>query len=381
MASISKVIRRGTTRFRVFHDKRDRNGERQRSSRTFATFKDAQTYKRELEQMDEAGVMPRKQTVAQAIDEWLEYQKTSGEHRPETHDKYLHKARAIKNVIGTMTLSDLQPGDIEFLYSELGAGRGTISGKPFAHKTLNHVRAIMSGVVKTAVRHKTIGFDVVAAARFPKAPPRKRRPTWTPDEVVAYLEALDQEGEIGMVMRAIAMTGLRRSEVGALRVDDIDFERRRFTVSGSLGGSGVIHEPKTAKSKRRLPLTPDLERLFQNQIVRRKELQLKAGPGWVETGLLFVQADGTALNLGTLTTKARRVRDKAGLPKAQPLHGLRHWYATMAISSGVQPKHVSAMLGHSTVAFTMDVYCDVYDDDLADASALVQGVLRGRGEG
>jgi site-specific recombinase XerD len=47
---------------------------------------------------------------------------------------------------------------------------------------------------------------------------------------------------------------------------------------------------------------------------------------------------------------------KAGLPKEIRLHDVRHSVATTLLREGVDAKVVSAMLGHSTVAFTQDQY-------------------------
>lgn len=60
----------------------------------------------------------------------------------------------------------------------------------------------------------------------------------------------------------------------------------------------------------------------------------------------------------------------AALPRI-PLHGLRHTYATLALSSGVNPRIVSGRLGHSTVALTLDIYSHVLpqaDQEAADRS-------------
>jgi integrase len=51
----------------------------------------------------------------------------------------------------------------------------------------------------------------------------------------------------------------------------------------------------------------------------------------------------------------QQLRRRADLPQI-PLHGLRHTYASVALSSGINPRIVSGRLGHSTVAFTLDVY-------------------------
>jgi len=59
--------------------------------------------------------------------------------------------------------------------------------------------------------------------------------------------------------------------------------------------------------------------------------------------------------------------ERAGLPPIT-LHGLRHGAATMLLAAGQPPKVISEVLGHSTVAFTMDVYTEVAEE-LADAAA------------
>jgi integrase len=57
--------------------------------------------------------------------------------------------------------------------------------------------------------------------------------------------------------------------------------------------------------------------------------------------------------------------------KRIPLHGLRHTYATLALSKGVNPAIVSRRLGHSTVAFTLDVYSHVLPQVDAEAAELI----------
>jgi integrase len=64
----------------------------------------------------------------------------------------------------------------------------------------------------------------------------------------------------------------------------------------------------------------------------------------------------------------------AALPQI-PLHGLRHSYATLALSSGVNPRIVSARLGHSTVALTLDVYSHVLPQADQEAAERIADLL------
>jgi integrase len=64
----------------------------------------------------------------------------------------------------------------------------------------------------------------------------------------------------------------------------------------------------------------------------------------------------------------------AALPHI-PLHGLRHSYATLALSSGVNPRIVSSRLGHSTVALTLDVYSHVLPQADQEAAERIADLL------
>lgn len=68
--------------------------------------------------------------------------------------------------------------------------------------------------------------------------------------------------------------------------------------------------------------------------------------------------------------------DGSGIPRATP-HDLRHTAASLAVSAGANVKAAQKMLGHASAAMTLDVYSDLFDDDLeAFATALDQARSR-----
>ena len=77
-----------------------------------------------------------------------------------------------------------------------------------------------------------------------------------------------------------------------------------------------------------------------------------------EDDLVFGTVDNTPMDPGTLTHNFARIARKAGLLGTR-FHDLRHTFATLMLLAGVHPKIVSEMLGHSSVAFTLDVYSHV----------------------
>jgi hypothetical protein len=77
-----------------------------------------------------------------------------------------------------------------------------------------------------------------------------------------------------------------------------------------------------------------------------------------EDNLVFSNLNGTSVDPGTLTHNFARIARRAGLPGTR-FHDLRHTFASLMLIASVHPKIVSEMLGHSSVAFTLDTYSHV----------------------
>jgi integrase len=93
-----------------------------------------------------------------------------------------------------------------------------------------------------------------------------------------------------------------------------------------------------------------------------------------DSGYVFTREDGSALHPYAVS-KAFRSHVKAAALPAIPLHSLRHTYATLALSSGVNPRIVSGRLGHSTVALTLDIYSHVLPQADAEAATQIAALL------
>ena len=82
------------------------------------------------------------------------------------------------------------------------------------------------------------------------------------------------------------------------------------------------------------------------------------GAAWVDTGLVFAQADGSWLHPGKVSDLFDRLVTASGLPPIR-LHDLRHGAATLMLAAGVDVKIVSDTLGHSDTRITRDIYLSV----------------------
>jgi integrase len=150
----------------------------------------------------------------------------------------------------------------------------------------------------------------------------------------------------------------------ALRWEDIDIDRRVLNARRALeqvrGSLSAFKDTKTVKSRRPVPLTSEAIEVLKAHRAEQNSVKLRA-PNYNPEGLVFPEpATGCVWDPGKFSGAFRRAagRLKIGIT----FHGLRHSWATIALRERVPMKLVSAALGHSTTAFTMDTYMHVLDD-------------------
>jgi integrase len=164
--------------------------------------------------------------------------------------------------------------------------------------------------------------------------------------------------------------GLRRGEGLALRWEDIDFTNKTVLITRSLkrvqnsplpdgtypdGRSRLVFgAPKNSFSVRTVLLSePCVDALRQHQ-TRQKREQL-ACADWQEHGLVFTTTIGTPLDPDNVGPIFSKLCEEAGLGRRN-LHQLRHSAASIMLAQGVPLETVSAILGHSNLSTTKDVY-------------------------
>src|SRR5215203_7493048 len=100
-------------------------------------------------------------------------------------------------------------------------------------------------------------------------------------------------------------------------------------------------------------LRAHLSRPFEEEMERMGSLYR---PG----GLVFANETGGIINPSNLRNRSfARLLERASLPATTRFHDLRHTCATLLLSRNVNPKIVSEMLGHSSIAITLDTYSHV----------------------
>jgi integrase len=183
-------------------------------------------------------------------------------------------------------------------------------------------------------------------------------------------------------LRLLAMTGMRRGEALGLRWSDVDLDAGTVSIRQTLIAPGyklALSTPKTMKGRRLVALdavTVDELRAHRKALL---EDRLAFGPSYpvsLETfgDLVFREADGQPVNPAAFGKRFERTVASLGVPRI-PLHGLRHTWATLALSQNVHPKVVSERLGHSTISITLDTYSDVLPGLQEEAAATVAALV------
>jgi integrase len=196
------------------------------------------------------------------------------------------------------------------------------------------------------------------------------------DEARKLLEAAGEDRLEALYVLAIH-TGMRQGELLALRWQDVDLENAVASVRRTLtrsGGKVVFAEPKTKKSRRSIRLTPQAVEALRAHLKRQlRDIEI-LGDRYQDQGLVFTTATGAPINPSNLRQRNfAQLLKRAGLPRIR-FHDLRHTCATLLLSRGVHPKFVQELLGHATIAITLDTYSHVMPS-MGDSTAKAMPAL------
>lgn len=286
-------------------------------------------------------------------------------------------------------LSDLEHGDVQTWIS------GLTTDRELSPSSVRHVHVVMRMICDLAVRDGRMPRNVCDGVKLPRA----RRATQRflsraeLDRLVAAADHLaierdraqragkrvnpvvieqDDKGRNiiptaapsvdGLMLRVLALTGIRWGELAGLRVACVDLDRRRLSIRASVsevGGTLVWSDTKN-HTARSVAFPKSLVEPLRTHIDER------------DTGaLLFPSRSGEPLRNPAWS---RRVfKPAVALAQLEPLtpHDLRDTYASLAIRAGASVKDVQRQLGHSSAAMTLDVYSGLFEDGLdAVADAL-----------
>lgn len=311
--------------------------------------------------------------MAAYLDGWLDAVTPSLATTASSNYALLLRSYVVPHV-GQHKLTSLHPEHLVSTYRLLlhGGGRG---GRPLSATTVRTVHRILSKALADAVRDGLLGRNPATNVPLPKAV-RPDLPIWSRAQVAAFLPVA-AEDRLNAAWLMALLCGLRRGELAGLRWRDVDLERRSIRVTSQRTTDAarqvVTKEPK-GTSRRTIDLGPLLVAALEAHLLQSEAERCTAGLGYEESGLVFVQLDGSGYHPDRLRRLFQAVARRAGVPVIR-LHDARHSCATLALDAGLHPKVVQQLLGHSSWGVTMDLYSHRVERLQRDASTRIEGLF------
>ena len=303
-------------------------------------------------------------TVADWLIHWRATTLAASDRKASTRELYasLAKSHIEPAPFGALTLDWLRPSDITALILALRA-------KGLADSTIRSTDTVLRSALDGAVTDGLMARNPAALVKRPGVERAEAR--HLPAEDVNALLRAAQGSRYHPALLLIASTALRKGEALALTWQHVDLDAGTVTVAGTLAriaGELVISVPKTARSRREIPLHPGIVSMLRRHKVTQAAERLRAGDQWTDGGLAFCTELGGPVDPRNLLRVIESAAKSAGI-EGVGVHTLRHSAAVAWLESGVHIKAVADLLGHSSIAVTGDVYGHTSDDAARSAIA------------
>jgi integrase len=296
--------------------------------------------------------------------------------RPATIDSYKFVFNKVKKQLD-MRLRDFRTVHGQRLLRDIKVGR----------RTLIHIKAFLSAVFKHAKQQGVLdGLNPMVDVSVPGRPTRFKGRAYTMSEVARMLEDLELTEDLtekdkaryqtaSDVIGVLSMTGLRQSECRGIRWSDWDEQSQKLNVQRSVWETKV-GPTKNVSSENAIPIIP----LVRN-ILEARRTRLKAKPGdYIFAG----ERRGTPLNFHNLENRVIKPalenaklltlgdddkwtkNDKTGI-EWKGFHGFRRGLASNLFGMGINPKLIAAILRHSDMTTTLELYTMIPDNETREA--------------
>jgi integrase len=358
MASVRKRIRNGKMEGWI-SDYFDQAGKRH--IKTFERERDAKTWlsetlvsvKRGTHTPESASI-----TVAEAANLWIEKCEAENLERSTLRQYGNHVRLHIVPLIGAVKLGRLTTPTVESFRDQL-LKKGS---RAMAKKVITSLKAILSEAQRRGLVAQNAALPTkVTAQRRGKGKLEAGRDF--PSKAEANQILAKAEGRWRPLLVTAIFSGMRSSELRGLTWDDVNFERKVIHVRQRADAWNAMGAPKSDAGDREIPMAPMVANVL-------REWKLACPKG--SANLVFPNGSGRVENHANIANRgfyalqqSVGMVDAHGKPK-YGMHALRHFFASWAIERGFSPKKLQALLGHSSIQMTFDVYGGLFPSDESD---------------
>ncbi len=303
-------------------------------------------------------------TLDEWFDIWMDIHKRNC--RNSTKRTYEINYNRLRESLGWRKLSTLNLLTLQKAFNDLLSDASRKSSKTVLVDMLNKAQEA-DLVLKNIANQINVVVDNMQ---------REEKRILTQQEIDILLES-SRDNRLYPIFVVALNTGMRIGEILGLTWDCVDFEKNMISVTKTLSylsndgrGHYEFHPPKTRAGKRRIPMRIGVKSVLENQKRIRQEMERHILPQKGFEELVFTSSFNNPLNAmnikDSINCLVKRInKENPGIEfKHFTPHTLRHTFASNCIASGMNPKTLQRILGHSSLQMTMDLYCHVLDETI-----------------
>ena len=278
--------------------------------------------------------------------------------------------------IGDLPLQSLTRNQLRILYSQLESNGRVRGGGGLKRKTVHNVHVTLLKALGDAEEDQLISRNPAVRAHRSSADDRSPVNTWTAAQVRTFLRHVADD-RLFALWRSAVTTGMRRAELLGLRWRDVDLSLGQVAVVQTrlkANGTTYFAGPKTQRSRRTIAIDGATVDVLKRHRAAQARERLAFGPLYEDNDLVFCFRDGRPLDPDGVSQRFQRHAREARLPVLR-FHDLRHTHATLGLMADVHPKVMQERLGHSSVAFTLDIYSHAIPTMQGEAASKVAALL------
>ena len=278
----------------------------------------------------------------------------------------------IKPRLGDRTVCKVTAADVQALYREVQKnGRKTEHpecGYALSGSAIRSLHGVFRQAMDAAVRERLTARNPTEGVTLPKKKASAKQ-ILNDEQLERFMEEIKKDPVWHDFFYTELTTGMRRGEICGLMWSDFDGKKGTPTVRRTLhqrkGGGLTTGETKTEKGRRTITLPPSTAQLLRE---RRKG----SCSQWIFPNPLRPE---DTVNPGRAYSRLKTLLKSAGLPGIR-FHDLRHTYAVNSIRAGDDIKTIQINLGHTSAAFTLDIYGHVTEAMKQDSATRMEVLIK-----
>ncbi|WHY75734.1 tyrosine-type recombinase/integrase [Neobacillus sp. WH10] len=382
MASFTEL---GNDKYKIFVELGyDEKGKRNRRTKT-VTAKSERALKKAITEFE---IEVRKEqnpskdgnvTFENFVKQWMDvYVKVKLSVKSKsTYESYLNNG--VLESLGKLKMTKIKAFHIDVFFKEQ---------MELNQKSLKGKYVMLKSIFSKAVKWEVIKENPMRNVDRPEVPKKNREIQFYDEEQLKLLlTVLDKvRPKPRIELKLAVLVGLRMTEIAGIRLENINYNDNTILIDKTLqydkDTKRFFLGPTKTKRSRIVNVPNKFMKEIKEYANKQKKLKLASGSAWTPmldddkepVNLLFTKDNGFPTHPDGLTRRWRDIVSRFNLPPLN-LHGLRHTYASYALSKGVNFKIIQEQLGHSDIKQTLNTYSHLTKNDKEKASDAFNAIL------